>query len=123
MLANIAVSGQTLQANNSTNATGQGENVADSGMSVSGGTDSNSVVNKQKLNDNQAAVKTPGASAASSTGPFDLTGTLALDDDKNVVVQFVDKTGKVVSQFPPEDYLKMMEKLKKSIDNLFHKTA
>ncbi|HSW62086.1 MAG TPA: flagellar protein FlaG [Dissulfurispiraceae bacterium] len=47
----------------------------------------------------------------------------AVDDDKNVVIRFVDKKGKVVQQVPPEEYLDMMSKLRASTENLFSAKA
>lgn len=122
---NIAdVGGQNLPANNRLNAVAQGEDAANnSGTLVSDGTDSKSVLNKQKSNENQTKETTTSTSVAPSHELFGLTGTLALDADKNVVVQFMDKTGKVVSQYPPENYLEMMKELNKVSGELFHKQA
>src|SRR5208337_4935276 len=58
--------------------------------------------------------------ASSVPAPSGLVGGLALDDDKNVVVRFYDQKGNVVSQYPPEDYLKLMKELEQVAENLFH---
>lgn len=47
----------------------------------------------------------------------------AVDDDKNVVIRFVDKKGKVVQQVPPEEYLEMVSKFRASTENLFSTKA
>jgi len=47
----------------------------------------------------------------------------AVDDNKNVVIKITDDTGKIVRQIPPEDYLKMAQKLDENIKSLFHKEA
>ena len=47
--------------------------------------------------------------------PIQTKAVLAIDDDKNVVIQLLDKDGKVVRQMPPEDYLDMVKKLKEVI--------
>src|SRR3990172_8952109 len=47
--------------------------------------------------------------------PIQTKAVLAIDDDKNVVIQLVDKDGNVVRQMPPEDYLDMVKKLKEVI--------
>lgn len=47
----------------------------------------------------------------------------AVDDDKNVVVRFVDKKGKVVQQVPPEEYLDMISKFKDVNAHLFSTKA
>lgn len=43
----------------------------------------------------------------------------AVDDDKNVVVRLVDKKGKTVRQYPPEEYLNMQKHFRESVVNLF----
>ena len=49
--------------------------------------------------------------------PIQTKAVLAIDDDKNVVVQFLDKDGKVVQQMPAEEYLDMVKKLKKVVNS------
>ena len=66
----------------------------------------------------QSAQKT-----ASSDSVISEKGVIALDDDKNVVIRFYDDKGKVVRQYPPEDYLEMMKKLGKTVESLFSKKA
>lgn len=45
----------------------------------------------------------------------------AVDDNKNVVIRIVNADGKVLKQVPPEDYLKMVERMEESAQKLFHK--
>jgi len=55
--------------------------------------------------------------------PTGIVGGLALDDHNGVVVRFYDATGKVVAQYPPEDYIEMMKELQQVTKNLFHITV
>ncbi len=54
---------------------------------------------------------------------FEAIGVIAVDSDKNVIVQFYDKTGKMVAQFPPDQYLAMMKHLNQVAESLFHVKA
>jgi len=54
---------------------------------------------------------------------FGAIGVIAVDSDKNVIVQFYDKTGKMVAQFPPDQYLAMMKHLNQVAASLFHVKA
>lgn len=48
----------------------------------------------------------------------------AVDDEaKQVVIRVVDAKGKLLEQIPPEEYLKMQEKMKVSSESLFHTKA
>ncbi|QWR76470.1 flagellar protein FlaG [Candidatus Magnetomonas plexicatena] len=47
----------------------------------------------------------------------------AVDDNRNVVIKVEDSKGNVVSQIPPEEYIKMSKVLKEISSNLFHTTA
>jgi uncharacterized FlaG/YvyC family protein len=47
----------------------------------------------------------------------------AVDENKNVVIKIEDENGKVVRQIPPEEYLKMVDKIKQSAEKLFHTVA
>lgn len=44
----------------------------------------------------------------------------AVDDDKNVVVRLVDKKGKTIQQFPPDEYLQMKKHFRENVKNLFN---
>lgn len=44
--------------------------------------------------------------------PIQTKAVFAIDEDKNVVIQLLDKDGEVVRQMPPEDYLDMVKNLK-----------
>lgn len=59
--------------------------------------------------------------ATAGNGLFDLKAVFALDKEKNVVIRFLDKKGEVVRQYPPEEYISMIKKLKENIENLFSK--
>ncbi len=105
------------------------------GMQANGGPDLSKQANNSSTASNQANSQAkanplpsqkqePGnADASSGPAPSGITGGLALDEDKNVVVRFWDDKGNVVAQYPPEDYLKMMKEFKKVTENLFHTIA
>lgn len=96
------------------------------GTQANSGQDAGTQVNSRSAGSNTltAQEQKTGETDTSSNPLFPGTaGSLALDDDKNVVVRFYDDKGKVVAQFPPEDYLQMMKELNQVSDNLFHKTA
>ncbi|MEW5743982.1 MAG: flagellar protein FlaG [Nitrospirota bacterium] len=48
-----------------------------------------------------------------------LKAFFAVDRDDNVVIRFVDSEGKIVKQFPPEEYLEMMKQLEETVESLF----
>ena len=98
--------------------------ISQNGTQANSGQDSTDQVNSGPASSKQAKQQDPENTTVSS-GPSSsgLTGTLAVDDNKNVVVRFYDEKGKVTAQFPPEDYLQMMKELNQVSDNLFHKTA
>ncbi|MGO9014704.1 MAG: hypothetical protein ACLQF0_06955 [Dissulfurispiraceae bacterium] len=93
------------QANNSPTASNQATSTAK---------------NNPLSNQNQDMGK---ANASSNLEPTGIVGGLALDDHNGVVVRFYDATGKVVAQYPPEDYIEMMKELKQVTKNLFHITV
>ena len=47
--------------------------------------------------------------------PIQTKAVFVIDDDKNVVIQLLDKDGNVVRQMPPEDYLDMVRTLKEFV--------
>ena len=47
--------------------------------------------------------------------PIQTKAVLAIDEDKNVVIQLLDKDGNVVRQMPHEEYLDMVKKLKEFV--------
>ena len=47
--------------------------------------------------------------------PIQTKGVFAIDEDKNVIIQLLDKDGNVVRQMPPEEYLDMVKKLKEFV--------
>jgi hypothetical protein len=52
---------------------------------------------------------------------YDLKPVFAVDEDKNIVIRFLDKKGKIVRQIPPDEYLNMVKKLQEAIGNLYSK--
>jgi len=74
----------------------------------------NNIIASQNRVQNQSQANTPANEALATKG------VITLDDDKNVVVRFYDDKGKVVAQFPPEDYIKMMKELNQVAESLFH---
>ncbi len=106
----VITSQNGLQANGN-----QANNGQATSNKASGPAEDNTLSN-QKLN-------TGESNAASNMAPTGIVGGLALDDDNGVVVRFYDSTGKVVAQFPPEDYLEMMKEFNLVTNQLFHKTA
>ncbi|MES0335641.1 MAG: flagellar protein FlaG, partial [Candidatus Magnetobacterium sp. LHC-1] len=46
-------------------------------------------------------------------------------DDKtdSVVIRIVDREGKLLRQIPPEDYLKMLQTMKKNVESIFSTKA
>lgn len=49
---------------------------------------------------------------------FDLKAVFA-QEGKNVVIRFLDEKGQIVRQFPPEEYLNMLNKFQKTVESLF----
>ena len=64
-------------------------------------------------------VSVPAMNISESTieFPIQTKAVFAIDDDKNVVIQILDKDGNVVQQMPPEDYLDMVKKLRKVVNS------
>jgi uncharacterized FlaG/YvyC family protein len=58
-----------------------------------------------------------------NTELFKLKAVIAVDKDKNTVIQFIDKKGEVKQQFPPEEYLAMAKKMKEITKNLYSRKA
>jgi len=54
---------------------------------------------------------------------YQYKAVFAVDDQKNVVIRFIDKKGKIVRQVPPEEYLDMISKLKENTEHLFSTKA
>jgi|GEM_PF-2386980 len=95
-------------------------NQANSGPAVSNRANGQAKDNNKLSNQEQNPDNT---NASSEPAPSGIVGGLALDDDNGVVVRFYDSTGKVVAQFPPEDYLEMMKQFNLVNKQLFHTTA
>lgn len=51
----------------------------------------------------------------------DLTAVFAVEKDKSVVIRFLDDKGKVVKQFPAEEYVNMMHKFNTMIESIYSK--
>lgn len=54
---------------------------------------------------------------------FKYRAIFAVDDDKNVVIRLIDKKGKTIRQFPPEEYLNMLRHFQENVENLFEAEA
>ncbi len=83
-------------------------------------------VNRQQQAASDKAEKKQAQNKAAEpqkTEIYKYKAVFAVDDDKNVVIRFVDKKGKVVQQMPPEEYLDMISKLRASTENLFSTKA
>ncbi len=104
-----AVSGQ---ANSRTNG---GKAVPDDLVTI------NSTTGRQA--DKPSSLQAGSTKAASTSVLLGEKGVIALDDDKNVVVRFFDNNGKIVQQYPPDEYLRMMKELNLVTESLFHKKA
>ncbi|MDZ4201231.1 MAG: flagellar protein FlaG [Gallionella sp.] len=50
---------------------------------------------------------------------FALKAVFARDEEKNVIIRFLDETGQIVRQFPPEEYLNMLNKFQRNLESLF----
>ncbi len=61
-----------------------------------------------------------GASASEPTVNSGLKAVFALDGGKNVVIRLIDKNGKTIIQFPPEQLIKMSDELKLPLKNLLN---
>ncbi len=103
-----------------------------SGTQANSGQDPSGQVNGRPASGTPADQKRDtGETTASSTHapssvpgvPAGAVGGLAVDDHQGVVVRFYDSIGKVVAQYPPEDYLEMMKEFNQVTQNLFHTTA
>ena len=78
----------------------------------------NTKVNQASQKQTQSSTNSPSQQAILGTA-----GVIAIDDDKNLVIRFYDSKGKVVAQYPPEDYIEMMKELKQVEGNLFDTKA
>lgn len=112
-----------LQSNDGANISGQ--ETGQQGGNASQGL-SDQVTVTESGSKQAATLAKDQANNSKAQSPDDLfgsTGVIAVDEDKNVVVRFYDKSGKMLSQYPPEDYLKMMKQLNQTAENLFHVKA
>lgn len=73
--------------------------------------------NKQKIEDKKELIQKEGV----SNEIFTLKAVFALDKEKNVVIRFLDKKGKIVRQIPPEEYINMAKKFRENVESLFSK--
>lgn len=115
-----AVKGQIEStANNSTDA-----NSRTAGRSTNGKAESLSALNidpslGKGLKDKQQSKDKQLVSVKNEL--LDLKAVFALDKEKNVVIRVLDKKGKIVRQYPPEEYIKMVKKFRENIESLFSK--
>ena len=99
--------------------------ISQNGTQINSGQDLTNQVNSGPASSKLAKQKqdpenTTVSSEPSSSG---LTASLAVDDNKNVVVRYYDNKGNVVAQYPPKDYIAQMKELNQVAQNLFHTTA
>ena len=76
------------------------------------------ILNKKTIDEKQ---KQKNTNTSSNPILSNLKPIFALDDDKNVVIRFLDEKGKTVKQYPPEEYLDMMRKLNETVKSLYSK--
>lgn len=75
---------------------------------------------KQAQNNNNDNNKTKN----NSNSLQDTKAIFAVDDQtKSVVVRVLDKEGKIVRQYPPEEYLSMRRKMDEIVKNIYSKTV
>lgn len=55
--------------------------------------------------------------------PIQTRAVFAMDKDKNVTIQIIDKDGEVVRQIPPEEYIEMARKLKGEVESIYNEWA
>lgn len=51
--------------------------------------------------------------------PIQNRAVFAIDENRNVTIQIIDKDGKVLKQIPPEEYINMVRKLKQVTEGHF----
>jgi len=109
---------------------GSGQQAAVKGQSVQNGSeqvpaDVVTVSRRQSAADKEEQKKQQQSQTAEpkSTEIYKYKAVFAVDDEKNVVIRFVDKKGEVVRQVPPEEYLDMIGKFRESTDHLFSAKA
>jgi len=111
---------QNLQVNNGTDTTEQANGQVGDGKYLNDLVTITEAANRKTDNEKGQTNK---ANVSSAQDLFGATGVIAVDEDKNVVVRFYDQKGKMIDQYPPEDYLMMMKQLGQVAQNLFHKEA
>jgi uncharacterized FlaG/YvyC family protein len=84
-------------------------------FTISDAKNNQSVDHDNHISDKVSVQASNNAGESTIEFPIQTKAVLAIDDDKNVVIQLLDKDGKVVRQMPPEDYLDMVKKLKEVI--------
>lgn len=76
---------------------------------------------KREYDRNEASAARVDKPSESQDNSPELKAIFAVDDNKNVVVRLVDKNGKTIMQFPPEQLIKMSKELKLPLKNFFNK--
>jgi uncharacterized FlaG/YvyC family protein len=92
------------------------------------GATSDTAIPNAKTDGKQAVAQKKGVAdkspvVANAPGIGNRKAYFAVDDKKNVVIKIEDENGKVVRQIPPEEYLKMVDKIEQSAEKLFHTVA
>src|SRR5574337_171932 len=64
------------------------------------------------VSDEESVKAFNNASESTIEFPIQMKAVFAIDEDKNVVIQLLDKDGVVIRQMPPKDYLDMVKKLR-----------
>jgi uncharacterized FlaG/YvyC family protein len=113
---NMPVRGQI--ENSANNSTGTNSRTTGNNASALVSLNENSAL-KEGLRDKQQNKDKQSASAGN--GLLDLKAVFALDKEKNVVIRVLDKKGEIVRQYPPEEYINMIKKLKENVESLFSK--
>ena len=84
-------------------------------FTISDANNNQSVDRNNHISDKVSVQALNNAGESTIEFPIQTKAVLAIDEDKNVVIQLLDKDGNVVRQMPPEDYLDMVKKLKEVI--------
>lgn len=84
---------------------------------------SNQSVDRHDHVSDKVSVQAMNISESTIEFPIQTKAVFAIDDDKNVVIQILDKDGNVVQQMPPEDYLDMVKKLRKVVNSHYEVEA
>jgi uncharacterized FlaG/YvyC family protein len=105
-----------ILVNSMLNESGNGANI---GRLSGSGKAAADAVSVSKTNSNTE--KHENSNVSSDSKIFEEKAFIALDENKEVVIRFVDNNGKIVRQYPPEEYLQEMKELNRVIKSLYDK--